>query len=180
MRALNSRRRGHLEFLLLIMIVSLICSLVQIALLDGPCKESAWWVKLLILQCNPAVLMLELIVAVWAPIWAFFLLEGGASYIGVGVFQYSKERVLGIPAWLFDRSWLLGVGVLVAGIVLGLRGWNLDIALALSFWEIQGVGLLVFAFTVVASWIVALARSGGSFEPIFEACLAELPGARYQ
>ena len=163
-------RRGHMEFLLLLMILGTICAAVQILLLEGPCKNWSILGKVFILQFNPAVLMFEAIVFLWTPFLALFVLEGGASHIGIAVWQYDKESVLGVPKWFIQRACLLALGLTLAAASLAVSGFTVDHPLSASMLQIQIMGLISFFWIWSITWVLALRKSKGDFDPIIGSC----------
>ena len=164
------KRNGHLDCLLQIIMVSMICTILQTALLDGPCKDWPQWGKIALWQFNPGVLLAELFVLVWVLVWLPILIEGGALQLNLAVWQYDQRKTLGLPNWLLQRTALLISGFALSTVSLLICGWKFEQFLEASFWQLQFFGLIAFAWILAISWILALFKTGGNLELIFQSC----------
>lgn len=120
----NSRSRsGHCGFWILLVLVSWIVTLVMITIMQVTFHgKPPVWFKVFALAANPPVWMLLLMGAM---ILGELLhrAELQASRIGLAVWQFSTEKVMGfIPHWLFSRT--LAVAAALATTLLGLFCWN--------------------------------------------------------
>lgn len=161
MRSPIARRRGHVEFLILLVLITVLYALIM-----GAVAAFVWkgqpapprTFSILMFCFSPPGLLLELAAVIWAPFLWFMFVEQPASRVQMAVWQYPRERHWGMPRWLFDRLCTLtaSLGASYSPVLILL--WQ-DKLREATFWPLMvpcaAACILAVAITLLRAWRVS-------------------------